>query len=115
MKSLGDVLMLSAALALFVFPPAYHFTSGGLWRYSRVGRGLMSFMVALDAVMVLAVLNLILDPLPEVVRPIVWLVVSFVAWRQVWLLFAKRYDLSLRGLGRRARQRFRRLRRRAGV
>ncbi len=90
MRLLGNVLMLSAALALFVFPPAYHFTSGGLWRYSPAGRALMAFMGALDAVMILAVANLIFAPLPEFVRPLVWAAVAFVAWWQVRTLFVMR-------------------------
>jgi uncharacterized membrane protein HdeD (DUF308 family) len=82
--------MLSAALALFVFPPAYHYTSSGLWRYSRVGRALMAFMGVLAAVMVLAVTSLIVHPLPQVVRVITWAAISFVSWRQVWMLFRVR-------------------------
>lgn len=90
MRTLGTILMLVSALALFTFPVAYHFTSAGLWRYSPVGKALMSFMGVLAGVMVLAVWAVAFGPLPAVTRVIVWGAISFVAWRQVWILFVVR-------------------------
>lgn len=90
MRVLGTTLMFTAALALYVFPLAYHFTSGGEWRRSEVGRALMAFMGTLALVMVLAVWARIFGPLPEFARVVVWGLISVVAWRQVWLLFAVR-------------------------
>lgn len=87
MRLAGTILMLTAALALLTFPIAYHFTSGGLWRYSRVGRSLMAFMGVLAAVMILAVWTVLFGPLPAFMRVMTWAFISFVSWQQVWVLF----------------------------
>lgn len=88
MRLLGTILMVIAGIGLIVFPAAYHVTSDGLWRHSRVGRSLMAFQGALALVMVLAIWAVFFGPLPQVVRVIVWGVIGAVAWRQVYLLFS---------------------------
>lgn len=89
------VLILLSAAALIAFPIAYHFTSGGLWRYSSVGRSLMQFMGVLGCVMLLSVGTLVsralgYGRLPDWVGIPVWGAIAFVSWRQVWMLFKVR-------------------------
>lgn len=95
MRAISTVLLLLSAGALITFPFAYHFTSGGLWRYSQVGRSLMSFMGVLGLVMLLAVGSVVSralgnGPLPPWVGVAVWSAIAFVSWRQVWVLFKVR-------------------------
>lgn len=90
MRLLGNVLLFVAALGFFAFPVVYHITSGGLWRFSPVGKALMQFMGVLAGVMVLAVWSLLFGPLPALSRVIVWGAISVVTWRQVWLLIKVR-------------------------
>lgn len=85
----GSVMFLLSAAGLVFFPIAYHFTSSGLWRYSRAGRALMAFMGVLAMVMVLGLWSLIFGPLPQL-RAVVWTAVAAVTWWQVWTLFAVR-------------------------
>ncbi|MGZ4521935.1 MAG: putative phage holin [Mycobacteriaceae bacterium] len=90
MRLLANTLLFIAALGFFAFPVTYHLTSGGLWRYSTVGKALMQFMAVLAGVMVLAVWSTLRGPLPELARVIVWGSICAVTWRQVGLLISVR-------------------------
>lgn len=95
MMLLRTALVLLSAAALITFPIAYHFTSGGLWRYSQVGRSLMWFMGVLAGVMLLTVATIVSRALghgrlPDWLGTPVWAAIAFVAWRQVWMLFKVR-------------------------
>ena len=86
MRLLGNVLLFVSALGFLAFPIVLHVTSGGLWRFTPVGKALMQFMGVLAGVMVLAVWSLLSGPLPALVRVIVWGAIAFVTWRQVYIV-----------------------------
>ncbi len=86
MRALGTALMFIAAAALITFPPLYHFRTRGRWRRSPMGVHLMSFMGALGMVMVFAIANVVAGPLPEWVRPFVWLSIAAVSWWRIGVL-----------------------------
>lgn len=87
MKVLGDVLLLTAAVALIAFPFAYHLTTRGAWARSVMGWHLMSFMAVLGLVSAFALTNALLGPLPAWLRPFTWLLIAGVAWWRLILLF----------------------------
>ena len=96
MTILGNVLMLYAAAVLISSPVLYHWWSRGDWRLTTSGRHVMAFMAGLALVMCFAVASLVMratdhGDLPRMVRPIVWVIVSFIASWRLWLLWRSRY------------------------
>ena len=87
MRSVGNVFLYLAAVALILFPPCYHFSTRGAWRRSAMGVHLMSFMGVLGLVMCFAMANALFGPLPTWVRPLVWALIAVVAWWRLILLF----------------------------
>ena len=96
MTVLGNVLMLYAAVVLISSPLLYHWWSRGDWRFNPNGRHVMAFMGGLALVMCFAVASLVMratghGELPHLVRPLVWVIVSFIASWRLWLLWRSRY------------------------
>ena len=96
MTILGNVLMLYAAVVLISSPVLYAWWSRGDWRLTPYGRHVMAFMGGLALVMCFAVASLVMHTtrhgdLPGTVRPIVWVIVSFIASWRLWLLWRSRY------------------------
>ena len=88
MKGAGDVLMLIAAAALITSPFLYQYWTGGRWRKSPTGIHLMAYMSVFSLVMCFAVAGFLSGHnLPPVVRPLVWLLVGFVAWWRIVVMY----------------------------
>jgi drug/metabolite transporter (DMT)-like permease len=96
-KTLGSALMLYSAVVLIASPICYWVWSRGDWRKTRAGRHLMAFMGGLALVMVLSVTSFVSvhllerGPLPDWVRPLVWLIVGFIGTWRLALLWQTRY------------------------
>lgn len=86
MRTLGNVLLAVAAVALIAFPFAYHLTTHGNWRKSSMGWHLMSHDAVFGLVITFAILNFVFE-LPSWVRPLTWFLVGVVAWWRLILLF----------------------------
>lgn len=90
MRTLGTVLMMTAAVAFIATPVAYHFRSRGHWRDTSAGWHFMSYMGVFALVMVLAMPRALFDvDLPDWVRPVVWLLIAIVAWWRLVVVFAE--------------------------
>jgi hypothetical protein len=84
-----DAAVFFTALGALVFVVSYAWTTRGAWRDSIMGKHVMSFMAAILAVCLLAVIGIIWGtdwPYRNAIRSAAWATIGACIWWRVWLL-----------------------------
>jgi hypothetical protein len=85
-----DAAIMLTALGALVFVVSYAWTTRGAWRHSVMGKHVMTFMSAILAVSILAVIGVVWGtdwPHRNAIRTAAWGLIGACIWWRVFLLY----------------------------